>query len=73
MPSKKVKGERIFEKIIHIVLNDYKTNSHHKINSILIFLVLIVSFTYSLFTLVMGNVEMRKKEENSFAARTLKR
>ena len=62
----------LLKKIIHIVLNTYKTISHQKINSILIFLVLIVSFTCSLFTLAMGNAETRKKEENSFAARTLK-
>ena len=40
-------------------------------NSVLIFLVLTVSFTCSLFTLAMGSAEVEKRESNSQDARRL--
>lgn len=40
-------------------------------NAVLIFSVLTVSFTCSLFMLAMGNAEIKKREENSVESRTL--
>lgn len=59
------------KRIFQIVLNTFKTVSRRKMNAVLIFSVLTVSFTCSLFMLAMGNAEIKNREQNSIESRTL--
>lgn len=56
---------------VQIALNTFKTASRRKLNAVLIFAVLTVSFACSLFMLAMGNAETVKREKNSVESRTL--
>lgn len=57
--------------VTQIVLNALKTISRRKLNSVLIFSVLTVSFACSLFMLAMGSAEIIEREKNSVESRIL--